>query len=179
MIAASSWLDSYCLFFYSAIFTLEENGEVNWDLTTAILDEPKLEIDQHFPLFQCHYYEIIQSFIGHVSLQMNSPNGHIYEFWIDVQMTSDNILLTFDNWIILQCQLVKNIYKEIDMEFSLLTAFQDGFFSDQLLTTTAAAAGGNGKLVENSVIQKEVNKELPLVNAFKLLSTLLDLSYHH
>ena len=99
------------------------------------------EIDESFPLFLCDCYEIVHSFVG-ISIQMGQISGHMFEFWIDRPIPRDTLLLTFEGWIMLQCQQVKkSIYTPMDAPFSLLPAFTEGFFSDLALSTKSSCSG--------------------------------------
>jgi len=163
-----------------AIFTLQDNGEIRWDLSSSNKSnagggggdigkedvssqlQPN-ELDKSFPLFQCDCYEIVHSFVG-ISIQMGAISGHMFEFWIDRPIPRDTMLLTFEGWIMLQCQQIKNIYVPIDSPFSLLPAFSEGFFSDLALTTTSTKYGGSpGSLAKefkiHSVIMNLSNKD--------------------
>lgn len=86
-------------------------------------------MDASFPLFQCDTYEVIYPFIG-ASIQMGAVSGHMFEFTVECPVPRDKMLLTFQGWCILQCQLVMPVRPPVDFPFSFLQALTDGYFAD-------------------------------------------------
>ena len=125
---------------YRAIFILQDNGEIRWELPETV--------DKNLPLFHCDCFEVVYSFVG-VSVQIGAVAGHMFEFWVDRSVSRDMMRLTFENWCTLNCQQVTATQPQLDFSFSLLSAFTEGYFSDETLEPVFTYTGGDGAIKYN------------------------------
>ncbi|XP_065345605.1 uncharacterized protein LOC135943121 isoform X1 [Cloeon dipterum] len=107
--------------------SLSETGDVTW--TTP-------EGANLLPLFGCDAYEVISTSLGGVFIRFGTYAGHIFEFRVISQVSSNDsencLYLACEDWCSFHCLKVISCQQKspADVPFSLLSALNEGFFSD-------------------------------------------------
>ncbi|XP_059480539.1 uncharacterized protein LOC132199661 [Neocloeon triangulifer] len=108
-------------------FHFEDTGDVRWDVPEGV---------EQLPLFNCDTYEVFSVSIHGIVIRFGTFAGHVFEFRVMDQVAvpdSQSFLnLICEDWCTLYCQrlTVSQPKAPTDFPFSLLSALNEGFFSD-------------------------------------------------
>lgn len=105
-------------------FRLDDSGDVCWNMAENV---------EVLPFFTCETFEV---FFGNYSVIkfFGSEAGYVIEF--KMELTGDTLVLTYENWFMLQCNRMS--YKDIKNEppFSFLNALDGSYFSDLVIVAS-------------------------------------------
>ncbi|KAK9873149.1 hypothetical protein WA026_021382 [Henosepilachna vigintioctopunctata] len=147
-------------------FRLDSNGDVTWFVPEEL---------KSVPLFNCEIYDTSASLYSaqeSTCLRFGEYAGHVIEFKSDQRKPKDTVILSSESFLYtLHCKRVPEEVSEDNYQvpFSLLTALEEGYFSDLVITSK-----NEKQFHTHSLVLKIVGPDIDWHSSVHPLSNLLE-----